>query len=87
MSDEEILDEEINNNIINEEIIDDSLIFVKDYEKLKKNNISHPYLTKFEKAKVVSEDETETSGKRMLLNLGHTFGHAIEADSNTILSI
>lgn len=30
------------------------------------------------KAKVVSEDEME-KGERVLLNLGHTFGHAIEA--------
>ena len=30
------------------------------------------------KAQVVAEDEKET-GKRALLNLGHTFGHAIEA--------
>lgn len=30
------------------------------------------------KADIVAEDETE-SGVRMLLNLGHTFGHAIEA--------
>ena len=30
------------------------------------------------KANVVSEDERET-GKRALLNLGHTFGHALEA--------
>ena len=29
------------------------------------------------KAEIVSEDEFET-GKRALLNLGHTFGHAIE---------
>lgn len=31
------------------------------------------------KAEVVAEDETE-SGVRALLNLGHTFGHAIEAE-------
>ena len=31
------------------------------------------------KAKVVEEDERETSGRRALLNLGHTFGHALEA--------
>ena len=30
------------------------------------------------KAAVVAEDERETSGRRALLNLGHTFGHAIE---------
>lgn len=31
------------------------------------------------KAKIVSEDELELSGTRALLNLGHTFGHALEA--------
>lgn len=31
------------------------------------------------KAEIVAEDEKE-SGKRALLNLGHTFGHAIEAE-------
>ncbi len=30
------------------------------------------------KAKVVAADEREQTGKRALLNLGHTFGHAIE---------
>jgi len=30
------------------------------------------------KAEIVAEDELEQSGKRALLNLGHTFGHAIE---------
>ena len=33
------------------------------------------------KAAVVAEDERETKGRRALLNLGHTFGHAIEAES------
>jgi len=33
------------------------------------------------KAAIVAEDERETKGRRALLNLGHTFGHAIEADS------
>jgi 3-dehydroquinate synthase len=31
------------------------------------------------KAKVVSQDERETTGLRAVLNYGHTFGHAIEA--------
>lgn len=33
------------------------------------------------KAAIVAEDERETSGRRALLNLGHTFGHALEADT------
>jgi 3-dehydroquinate synthase len=31
------------------------------------------------KARIVGEDEFETLGRRALLNLGHTFGHALEA--------
>lgn len=31
------------------------------------------------KARIVAEDERETRGRRALLNLGHTFGHALEA--------
>lgn len=33
------------------------------------------------KARIVGEDEFETSGRRALLNLGHTFGHALEAEA------
>ncbi len=33
------------------------------------------------KAAIVAADERETSGVRVLLNLGHTFGHALEAES------
>ena len=34
------------------------------------------------KAKVVSEDERETTGRRAILNYGHTFGHSIEAKTS-----
>jgi len=34
-----------------------------------------------QKAVIVAEDEHETTGKRALLNLGHTFGHALEAET------
>ena len=33
------------------------------------------------KAEIVGTDETETTGRRALLNLGHTFGHALEAET------
>lgn len=33
------------------------------------------------KARIVGEDERETKGRRALLNLGHTFGHAVEVES------
>ncbi|PEQ11453.1 3-dehydroquinate synthase [Novosphingobium sp. PC22D] len=33
------------------------------------------------KARIVAMDELETSGQRALLNLGHTFGHALEAET------
>ncbi len=33
------------------------------------------------KARIVKEDEKETLGLRALLNLGHTFGHALEAQT------
>src|SRR3546814_8360211 len=40
------------------------------------------------KAGIVADDERETSGRRALLNLGHTFGRALEAEtgfSDTLL--
>ena len=33
------------------------------------------------KAAIVAQDEFETTGRRALLNLGHTFGHALEAET------
>ena len=32
-------------------------------------------------ARIVAEDERETADRRALLNLGHTFGHALEAET------
>lgn len=44
--------------------------------------LEHAIATSIEtKARIVSEDERETSGVRALLNLGHTFGHALEAET------
>ncbi len=44
--------------------------------------LSHAIATSIRaKAKIVTEDERETSGVRALLNLGHTFGHALEAET------
>jgi 3-dehydroquinate synthase len=40
--------------------------------------VSHSVATK---ASIVAEDERETTGARALLNLGHTFGHALEAET------
>lgn len=34
------------------------------------------------KARVISEDELETKGRREILNFGHTIGHAIEASGD-----
>ena len=36
------------------------------------------------KAAIVAEDERETSGRRALLNFGHTLGHAIEAETGIL---
>src|SRR5437868_4956275 len=33
------------------------------------------------KARIVEDDEREMGGRRALLNLGHTFGHALEAET------
>lgn len=44
--------------------------------------LSHAIATSIRaKARIVAEDERETSGVRALLNLGHTFGHALEAET------
>ena len=44
--------------------------------------LAHAVATSVEaKARIVAEDERETSGARALLNLGHTFGHTLEAET------
>ncbi len=44
--------------------------------------LNHALLTSIAgKARIVAEDERETSGRRALLNLGHTFAHALEAET------
>lgn len=44
--------------------------------------LDHAILTSVAaKARIVGEDERETRDRRALLNLGHTFGHALEADT------
>jgi 3-dehydroquinate synthase len=44
--------------------------------------LSHAIATSIRaKAQIVAEDERELSGRRALLNLGHTFGHALEAET------
>ena len=37
------------------------------------------------KAAIVAQDELETTGRRALLNFGHTFGHALEAETGFAL--
>jgi 3-dehydroquinate synthase (EC 4.2.3.4) len=44
------------------------------------------YKSALNKLAVVKEDERETKGIRIVLNFGHTIGHAIEAGSNFRIS-
>lgn len=57
-------------------IMDESLItrceHPENFEELVRRCVQH-------KAEVVMEDEFETTGRRAILNFGHTIGHAIEA--------
>ena len=45
---------------------------------LREHAIAHAVAAK---ARIVGADEFETTGARALLNLGHTFGHALEAEA------
>lgn len=55
---------------------------IKNILKLQKNEINYcVYKSCKIKAKIVHEDEKELNGKRFLLNLGHTFAHAIETET------
>ncbi|WP_419825720.1 3-dehydroquinate synthase [Sphingomonas sp.] len=46
--------------------------------RLRAHAIAHSVAAK---ARIVAADERETAGVRALLNLGHTFGHALEAET------
>ena len=46
--------------------------------RLREEAIAHSVAAK---ARIVGEDELEMTGRRALLNLGHTFGHALEAQA------
>jgi len=61
--------------------ITDNINLLTDYTKLTETDILRKCIEKavFYKGSIVSEDPKEISGKRMLLNLGHTFGHALES--------
>ena len=53
-----------------------------EYLEKQKEIVDLPYLVKKSceaKAAIVAKDEKEQSGLRALLNLGHTFGHSLEA--------
>lgn len=55
-------DEEFNSNdLIVSETNEDILMFETNYEAMKKQYISKPYLTKFEKTKVISERSQQLS--------------------------
>ncbi|MBT0667545.1 3-dehydroquinate synthase [Novosphingobium profundi] len=53
-------------------------------EALREYAVAHSVAAK---ARIVAEDEFETTGKRALLNLGHTFGHALEAETGFSASL
>lgn len=53
-------------------------ILLKDNSKLEEV----VYRSSLNKLSIVKEDERETKGVRIVLNFGHTIGHAIEAASN-----
>ncbi len=76
------------------EVIKHGLIFDSDYFELIEENVDNlqhliPEITSTIisrsaciKSQVVSADERDTAGKRIILNYGHTIAHAIETASN-----
>ena len=67
--------------IIKHGIIADAEMFASLREKRITSGPELPQLVKRNieiKVRIVSEDERDRSGKRAILNFGHTFGHAIE---------
>lgn len=70
--------------VIKYAILDGEEFFAELYDNIHLINPSHDKLPEIIKrccaikTKIVEADEKETTGARMLLNLGHTMGHAVE---------
>lgn len=60
-------------------LISDAKFFARLEKNAMKDQVANIITSCKAKAQIVSEDERE-SGRRALLNLGHTFGHALEAE-------
>lgn len=58
--------------------LDNSAAFFADKDDIRSQAIRTSVRSK---ARIVAADEKELSGTRALLNLGHTFGHALEAET------
>jgi 3-dehydroquinate synthase len=66
--------------IIKHAIIRDPALFDRLFDAPRGQALTHVIATNVSiKARIVEEDEFETSGVRALLNFGHTIGHGIEA--------
>tara|TARA_B100001996_G_scaffold382276_1_gene373685 strand:+ start:1632 stop:3272 length:1641 start_codon:yes stop_codon:yes gene_type:complete len=60
----------------------DQMIHIKDYKKINDNVSSIIKKSIQIKGEIVTVDENEKYGSRIMLNYGHTLGHAIESSTN-----